>query len=270
MSVVSQEFCEKTPESQKVTSARKVVVENILYFFKSSMSVVALIGVISVAFLGFSFIQRPRSSFYDRSSKSSFKSSKFTLSSTAFDDGDSLPVEYTCSGSNGGASPPLKWSNPPSGTVQYMLLLSTTNDDKDKGDTCIRYDWVLYDISADTTKIKEGNSDNVGTEGGTFPNTSGEAKYYYKPPCPRGDGEKSYTFTLYALSDDLAKIAKKTNDDDYYKYVGPELLIEAEQNGIILDTATLSATIYCSDDECSEKGGVNGLVTNPDDDGACI
>jgi phosphatidylethanolamine-binding protein (PEBP) family uncharacterized protein len=252
------------------SSAKKVVVENIASFFKTWVSVISLVGVIVIALFGFSFVQRPRTSFYDRSSKSSFKSNKFTLYSTEFDDGDSIPVDYTCFASDGGVSPPLKWTNAPSGTVQFMLLLSTENDDTNKGDTCTRYDWVLYDIPADTTKIKEGNSDNVGTEGGTFPNTSGVTKYYYKPPCPQGEGEKTYTYTLYALSDDLAKIAKKSNDDDYYKFAGPELLIEAEKNGIILDTASFTATITCDDDACSQKGGVKGLITNADDDGACI
>jgi phosphatidylethanolamine-binding protein (PEBP) family uncharacterized protein len=264
--------CSPAKESRPlVNSAKKVVVENIASFFKTWVSVISLVGVIIMALFGFSFIQRPRTSYYDRSSKSQLKSSStFTIYSSEFEDGDRMPTEYTCIASDGGISPPLKWKNAPSGTVQYMLLLSTINDDPDQDAPCVRYDWTLYDIPADTSEIKEGNSDDVGTEGGTFPNESGVSKYYYKPPCPHGEGEKTYTYTLYALSDDLVKIAKKSNDDDYYKYAGPELLIEAEQNGIILDTASLDVKIYCENVSCSQMGRRKALITNPDDDGACI
>ncbi|MDP6667479.1 MAG: hypothetical protein QF357_08790, partial [Dehalococcoidia bacterium] len=43
------------------------------------------------------------------------------FSSPAFDDGDSIPVEFTCDGD--GSSPPLRWSEPPSGAKALAIVV---------------------------------------------------------------------------------------------------------------------------------------------------
>lgn len=41
----------------------------------------------------------------------------FSISSSAFDEGEIIPVAYTCDhGDNNGISPPLEWKNAPSRT----------------------------------------------------------------------------------------------------------------------------------------------------------
>jgi phosphatidylethanolamine-binding protein (PEBP) family uncharacterized protein len=111
----------------------------------------------------------------------------FTLGSSAFADGGSLPVACTCDGA--GSSPPLAWSGAPAGTEELALLMTTEALDG------TRWNWVLYGIPASVTSLAEATS-GVGTAGLT--SDGPELRYY--PPCSSGPGEKTYTFTLYALS----------------------------------------------------------------------
>lgn len=115
-------------------------------------------------------------------------SSSFTLTSSAAVNNGTLPVAYTCDGT--GSTLPLAWSNPPAGTAEFALLLST-----DPTPTTLKYDWVLYHIPATTTSLDK-DSFLVGTVGvgDDGPGTA------YDPPCSQGPGAKIYTITLYALS----------------------------------------------------------------------
>ena len=123
-------------------------------------------------------------------SSSTQTSSSFTLTSSAFVDGGALPSQYTCDGSGGmlSHSPPLAWTGAPSGTVTYALTISTIALDGTK------YNWVLYNIPSTVTSLAEATT--LGTAGVS---TDGSELRYY-PPCSSGPGEKTYTFTLYALS----------------------------------------------------------------------
>ena len=43
------------------------------------------------------------------------------ISSPAFGDGDSIPVDFTCDGDD--LSPPLRWSEPPAGTRALAIVV---------------------------------------------------------------------------------------------------------------------------------------------------
>ncbi|MCK6686041.1 MAG: YbhB/YbcL family Raf kinase inhibitor-like protein, partial [Thermoanaerobaculia bacterium] len=120
-------------------------------------------------------------------SGSSGSTASLTLSSPAFVEGGSLPVEYSCDGA--GASPPLSWSGIPSATVELALMMTTLAKDGEK------WNWVLYGIPAGTTSLAR-NSTGVGTAG----LTSDGPNLAYSSPCSQGPGAKTYTFSLYALS----------------------------------------------------------------------
>jgi phosphatidylethanolamine-binding protein (PEBP) family uncharacterized protein len=188
--------------------------------------------------------------------------SSFVLTSSGVTDGI-LDEKYTCYNKHykdgDQLSPPLKWKGAPDGTVQYMVIMWSHHEGYD----CDRYEWVLYDIDGDVDSLKKSNKKDVGTLGGTFP---GEPKYEYATPCPSGDGYKTYVFTVYALSDDLASYVKNL-DDDYYKTIGPELVLLATNQNMVLATASLEAK-YCNSG-CEDADGA-GIVTNADDDGQCI
>jgi phosphatidylethanolamine-binding protein (PEBP) family uncharacterized protein len=114
-------------------------------------------------------------------------SSSMVFTSSAFVDGGRLAATYTCDGA--GVSPDLSWSGAPTGTVQYALTLTTVALDG------IKYNWVLYGIPASAAGLAQGST-GVGTAGKS---TDGPELRYYAP-CSTGPGDKTYTFTLYALS----------------------------------------------------------------------
>ena len=113
------------------------------------------------------------------------------VESSAFKEGELIPSQYTCDGSN--ISPPLKWSNPPKGTVSLVLI----SDDTDApAGTWVH--WVVYNIPPSV----KGFPQNVPTakilENGAIQGTTDFGKIGYGGPCPPS-GTHRYYFKLYAL-----------------------------------------------------------------------
>lgn len=119
---------------------------------------------------------------------SSTSSGEFTLTSSMVSEGGSMPSTFTCDG--GGSTLPLKWANPPANTTSFTLLMTTIPVD---GNT--KWNWILYNIPG-TTRELVLNTKGVGTLG-SADDGAGNA---YAPPCAKGPGSKTYTFTIYALS----------------------------------------------------------------------
>jgi phosphatidylethanolamine-binding protein (PEBP) family uncharacterized protein len=113
----------------------------------------------------------------------------FSLTSNVGVDGGILPTDYTCDGA--GSSPALSWSNAPSGTKEFALIMTTL-----PGDGTTKWSWVLYSIPGTTTSLAKNSTGvgilGVGSRGPTMA---------YEPPCSQGPGAKRYTLTLYALSE---------------------------------------------------------------------
>jgi phosphatidylethanolamine-binding protein (PEBP) family uncharacterized protein len=150
-----------------------------------------------------------------------FGLSSFTFGSPAFQDGGAISSVYTCDGA--GTSPPLAWSDPPAATVEYALTLTTIALDGTK------YNWVLYGIPAGVTTLAQGTT-GVGIAGKS---TDGPELRYYSP-CSTGPGDKTYTFTLHALSGSPTLSVPATQVD------GPAL--EAAISGLTLASRTVSFT----------------------------
>lgn len=120
-----------------------------------------------------------------------FDTPGFTLTSTAFSAGGTLPASTVlngldCRGAN--TPPPLAWSGAPAGTKSFALIL----DDYEArhGDGFIH--WVLYDIPATTTSLAAKTS-------------AGRAAFndflqrHYDGPCPPEGPAHKYRFTVFAL-----------------------------------------------------------------------
>ena len=133
----------------------------------------------------------------------------FALTSSAFNDGDALPVKYSCGGAN--VSPPLEWTAGPEGTKSYTIVFVDT----DNGLTHS----AIYDIPADTLSLPEK------VENAYEPNNVPGAKQpkSYKPtlagyagPCP--NAEHTYVFTIYAIDvDALPDTTEDTTKEDIAK-----------------------------------------------------
>ncbi len=147
----------------------------------------------------------------------------FRLKSSAFSDGDYIPVKYACTDEPNGQniSPPLEWENAPEGTKSFALIMY----DPDANNFI---HWVVYDIPSSYNALKEGAS-------GSDPNiTEGINDYSYQGyagPCPPiGDPAHTYVLKLYALSVDSLGLEPGAA----YKEV------ENAMQGKILETAQLT------------------------------
>lgn len=116
---------------------------------------------------------------------------ELTLTSSAFDDGGSIPGRHSCDGED--LSPPLTWSEPPQGTVSLVLLV----DDPDAPGGTFTH-WLAWGLPAGEGGLAEG-------EGAPVEGENGFGTRGYRGPCPpRGHGPHRYFFRLYAVDSELA------------------------------------------------------------------
>ncbi len=113
------------------------------------------------------------------------------IESSAFKEGALIPSKYTCDGSN--VSPPLKWSEPPSGTKSIVLI----SDDPDApAGTWVH--WVVYNIPPVVREFPENVPSLKTLENGAVQGTNDFGRIGYGGPCPPS-GTHRYYFKLYAL-----------------------------------------------------------------------
>lgn len=117
-----------------------------------------------------------------------YPNSLFTLSSPEITQGQALPREFTCDGAS--ATLPLEWSNGPEDTQSFAVIMHHVPGPGDS-----HWYWVLYNIPATVDSLPK-NVTGVGTLG----NNSVNGQTEYAPPCSKGPGLKTYTYTVYALS----------------------------------------------------------------------
>lgn len=126
-----------------------------------------------------------------------------TLQSTAFLDGESIPVQYTGEGQN--VSPPLEWQGVPQSAREFALIC----DDPDAPTAEPWVHWLIYNLPPVTQAIPEQipRADRIqapvtATQGlNSWPD--GENMGYLGPMPPRGHGVHHYHFKLYALDQAL-------------------------------------------------------------------
>jgi Raf kinase inhibitor-like YbhB/YbcL family protein len=128
--------------------------------------------------------------------RSEFESSganmTFELKSPAFPNGGHIPVKYTADGEN--LSPPLEWSNPPSRTKSFALVV----EDPDAPTGVFRH-WGLYNLAAETRALPEGLGEGrKRPDMGMAFNDFGRQQYGGPAP-PKGHGIHHYHFKLLAL-----------------------------------------------------------------------
>ncbi|MDR3492396.1 MAG: YbhB/YbcL family Raf kinase inhibitor-like protein [Gammaproteobacteria bacterium] len=141
----------------------------------------------------------------------------FTIKSSAFSEGSSIPSIYTCDGDD--ISPPLSWHDEPANTKSFVLIVDDPDAPIGNWDH-----WLLYNIPATTHTLNENlTSTPSGANGGK--NSWGNTNY--GGPCPP-DREHRYFFKLYALDCHLDLTSNATKSK-----------IESAMDGHILGTATL-------------------------------
>ena len=121
----------------------------------------------------------------------------FELTSTAFVQGEPIPVKYSCDGED--ISPPLAWGKPPAGTQSQVLIM----DDPDAPVGTWDH-WIVFNIAPNTYGLEEGlPSTGVNQIPGWISVAKNSwGRNDYGGPCPPG-GTHRYFFKLYALDTTL-------------------------------------------------------------------
>ncbi|MEJ8555294.1 YbhB/YbcL family Raf kinase inhibitor-like protein, partial [Tepidibacter sp. Z1-5] len=140
------------------------------------------------------------------------------VTSSAFDDGQTIPDKYCLNGSqpNGytilnaqNISIPLTWTGHVENVKSYVIVM---HDEHDWADNWVH--WAVVDIPEDITSIQEGVS-NIGIE---LKNSFG-AGGYGGPKPPQGSGSHEYAITVYALDVDSIDISYDENSYIYYQNI---------------------------------------------------
>jgi Raf kinase inhibitor-like YbhB/YbcL family protein len=147
----------------------------------------------------------------------------FVISSTAFTSGASIPVQYTCDGTD--ISPPLQWSGAPEGTQSFALIV----DDPDApGGTFVH--WVLFDMPATTTALAEAASPGA-LPAGSLEGLNDFGNQGYGGPCPPSGSSHRYYFRLYALDTAALGLAAGATRDQVDQAMSGRILAQAELMG---------------------------------------
>src|SRR5579864_1579121 len=117
----------------------------------------------------------------------------FQLTSTAFEEGQPIPLDYTGEGRN--ASPQLKWSDPPAGTRSLALIC----EDPDAPRGTFTH-WVIFNISPESRELPEGMKHSEGLANGTRQGRNDFGKLGYNGPRPPAGKPHRYFFKLFALN----------------------------------------------------------------------
>ena len=149
------------------------------------------------------------------------------VTSSAFQQGGSIPSQYTCEGKD--VSPPLSWSGAGSNAKTFALIV----DDPDAPDPAkpqrVYVHWVVYNIPAGTSSLPE-NASKTGMPKGAVQGKNDWGKPEYGGPCPP-IGRHRYFFKLYALDTELTGLKAATKAD-----------IERAVKGHVVDSGELMGT----------------------------
>ncbi len=114
------------------------------------------------------------------------------LTTSAFQDGESIPAKYTCNGED--RSPALAWSGIPPATRSFALLM---HDPDAPGGDFIH--WVVYNLPARSDSLPQGAPARQSLAGGGTQGRNDFGATGYGGPCPPPGNPHRYVFTLYAL-----------------------------------------------------------------------
>jgi Raf kinase inhibitor-like YbhB/YbcL family protein len=118
-----------------------------------------------------------------------------TLTTTAWPDGDPIPVKYTQAGEQ--VSPPLAWTNTPPNTVTFVLNMRDPDVARNKT-TEDQVHWLVWNIPGTATGLPEGVPQGADRPDGSR-QISASGPVYRGPGAPATGPMHHYTFELYAL-----------------------------------------------------------------------
>jgi Raf kinase inhibitor-like YbhB/YbcL family protein len=154
----------------------------------------------------------------------SLGNTRISLRSSAFANGATIPLVYTCVGEN--KSPPLKWSGVPAGAKALAVVVR--DPDAPSGSFV---HWVLYNVPAGVSELPAGVAKTESIAQGTDQGVNGRGQIGYAGPCPPPGAPHHYHFRLYALDNRVGLKAGASADD-----------VEGAIKGHVLGSAELVGT----------------------------
>ena len=123
-----------------------------------------------------------------------------TLTSSAFPDGDPIPVKYTQAGEQ--VSPELRWANVPPGTVSFVLHMHDPDVARNKT-TDDQVHWLVWNIPGTSTGLPENVAKGNELPDGSRQTSATAHGVYRGPGAPATGPQHHYTFEIYALDTKL-------------------------------------------------------------------
>lgn len=202
-----------------------------LYLLLIVFSFVAVIGTFAYLFniSAIDPVQYVRTLGVRSASESNPLRMSLSITSPAFQDGDTVPWQYTCDGTE--KSPPLTIGNIPPGAKSLVLIIEDP-DIPEVAKQNIGADefthWIVIGIPVTGREvvIPEGKIPDGAVEG-----TNSGGNIGYRGPCPPPQYEPSehrYYFRAYALDGELSVLPGGTRDD-----------VERAMLGHVIDQARL-------------------------------
>jgi Raf kinase inhibitor-like YbhB/YbcL family protein len=114
------------------------------------------------------------------------------ITSSAFTEGNPIPIEYTCDGSD--ISPDLKWGSVPANTKSLALVC----DDPDAPSGTFVH-WVIYGIPTGETQLPKSAPAAASLSNGAKQGKNGFGRIGYGGPCPPRGTPHRYFFRISAL-----------------------------------------------------------------------
>ncbi len=141
----------------------------------------------------------------------------FSIRSDNFEDGERIPVRFTCDGEN--ISPHLEWFNVPEGTVELAIEMHDPDAPVSGGWT----HWIVFSIDPTVTSIEIDSLQEGSKEGR---NSFGRTPY--GGPCPPS-GNHRYIFKIYALDIKLDSVNSLQN---LHSQIEGHIIAEAKLTGL--------------------------------------
>ncbi len=114
------------------------------------------------------------------------------LTSTAFQEGQPIPRDYSAAGGN--VSPPLKWPDPPEGSKSFALVC----EDLDAGPEPATH-WLIFNMSGEEWELSPGVPPEEGLPNGVVQGANDFGGIGYAGPAAPAGSPHRYRFTLFAL-----------------------------------------------------------------------
>jgi Raf kinase inhibitor-like YbhB/YbcL family protein len=155
--------------------------------------------------------------------------SHFTLTSSAFSDGASIPTKHASVEITGGRniSIPLKWNGAPAGTKSFAISIIDVHPIASNW-----IHWLVIDIPSTVTTLPEGASGkNMPKNSKELDNSFGKSGYGGPQPPP-GSGSHPYVVIIYALSADKLNLKQSATLKEFKKALEDKILGEAKIVGM--------------------------------------